>query len=372
VVRDGTPGSDLVSGLFDTTLTIVLFLAILVVLVLVHEVGHFVVARLTGVRVHEFGVGFPPRLARLGSDGETEYTLNWLPLGGFVRMEGEEGESEDPRAFVRQGLGKRLTILVAGVVMNLALAFVIFTVIAWTFEPVAETRVESVSAGSPAASVGLVEGDVITKVDGRTFPYFDNLAPTAYMRDRAGQQVTLTVERASGQTEELPVTLRGAEDVAAGKGALGIGARFTLGNTIERTPLEAIRLGAERTVEACGMVLGALRDLVVSVVSDPGSAPPVSGPIGIAQAIGTVRTQAPPVVLFWLVAVLSANLAVVNILPFPPLDGGRMAVALIQAVTRNRINVRLERATYFIGFLLLMAFILWVSYFDIVRGSAGA
>ncbi len=128
------------------------------------------------------------------------------------------------------------------------------------------------------------------------------------------------------------MTLRGAEDVAAGKGALGIGARFVLGDTVQRSPLDAIRIGAQRTVEACGMVLGALRDLVVSVVSDPGSAPPVSGPIGIAQAIGTVRTQAPPVVLFWLVAVLSANLAVVNILPFPPLDGGRVAVALIQAV----------------------------------------
>lgn len=360
------------NGLFDTGLTIILFIAIIGVLVLVHEVGHFVAARLSGVRVHEFGIGFPPRMVRLGNDGETDYTLNWLlPLGGFVRLEGEEGESDDPRSFVRQGLGKRLGILVAGVVMNLALAFVIFAIIAWTFEPVAETRVESVAPGSPAASIGLVGGDVITKVDGRSFPYFDNLAPTTYMRDRAGQQVTITVERASGETADLPVTLRGAEDVAAGKGALGIGARYVLGDTIERTPLEAIQTGARRTVEACGMVLGALRDLVASVVSNPGSAPPVAGPIGIAQAVGTVRTQAPPVVLFWLVAVLSANLAVVNILPFPPLDGGRMAVALIQAGTRNRINVRLERATYLIGFLLLMVFLLWVSYFDIVRGSVG-
>jgi regulator of sigma E protease len=361
-----------VSGLLDTGVTVLIFLAILVVLVLVHEVGHFVAARVRGVRVNEFGIGFPPKAVRLWNDGETDYTLNWLPLGGYVRMEGEEGESEDPRAFVRQGLGTRLFILVSGVVMNLALAFVIFTVIAWNFEPVAETRVESVSEGSPAASIGLVAGDVITRVDGRTFPYFENVAPTTYMRDRAGQQVTITVERASGETADVPVTLRGPEDVAAGKGALGIGARFVLGETVQRSPLDAIRIGAQRTVEACGMVLGALRDLVTSIVSNPGQAPPVAGPIGIAQAVGTVRSQAPPVVLLWLIAVLSANLAVVNILPFPPLDGGRVAVALIQAVTRNRINLRLERATYLIGFILLMAFILWVSYFDIIRGGIGA
>jgi regulator of sigma E protease len=359
------------SSLLDSGLTVMVFLAILVVLVLVHEVGHFIVARLSGVRVHEFGIGFPPRLARLASDGETDYTLNWLPLGGFVRLEGEEGESDDPRAFVRQGLGRRLAILAAGVVMNLALAFMIFAIIAWGFEPTVETRVESVLAGSPAASIGLVEGDVITRVDGRSFPYFDNVAPTAYMRERAGQEVTITVRHPSGQTVDLAVTLRSPEDVAAGQGALGIGARFVLGDAVTRSPGEALRLGASRTLEACGLVLGALRDLVLSVANNPGQAPPVAGPIGIAQAVGTIRTQAPPVVLFWLVAVLSANLAVVNILPLPPLDGGRVAVALIQAGTGNRINVSLERATYFIGFLLLMAFILWVSYFDILRAGTG-
>ena len=360
------------TGLLDTALTVLIFLAIIVALVLVHEVGHFVAARARGVRVNEFGIGFPPKLVRLWNDGETEYTLNWLPLGGYVRMEGEEGESDDPRSFVRQGLGTRLLILLSGVAMNFALAFLIFTIIAWNFEPTAETRVESVAAGSPASTIGLVEGDVITKVDGRSFPYFENVAPTTYMRERAGQQVTITVERSSGETVELPVTLRGPEDVAAGKGALGIGARYVLGDTVPRSPLDAVRIGAQRTLEACALVLGALGDLVTSIVSNPGQAPPVAGPIGIAQAVGTVRSQAPPVVLFWLIAVISANLAVVNLLPFPPLDGGRIAFALIQAVTRNRISVRLERATYFIGFILVMAFILWVSYFDIVRGGIGA
>lgn len=360
------------SGFLNAGTTIALFLAILVGLVVAHELGHFIVARLSGVRVHEFGIGFPPRAARLGSDGETEYTLNWLPIGGFVRLEGEEGGSDDPRSFSQKPLRVRITILVAGVAMNLLLAFVIFTVIAAALEPTADARVESVVPGSPAASIGLQPGDVITGVDGRTFPYFDGEAPTAYTLAHAGDRVTLTVRHPDGATQEIPVTLRGQASVAAGKGALGITARIVTGTIVRRSLLAAVGVGADRTAQACGLIVGALGQLVTSVASNPGAAPPVSGPIGIAEVVGTVRTEAPPVVLLWLVGLLSANLAVVNVLPFPPLDGGRIAVAVLQTASRNRISVSLERATYFVGFMLLFGFLIWVSYFDIVRGGAGS
>jgi len=118
-------------GLGNGLINVVLLLVILVGLVLIHEFGHFFVSRRAGVRVHEFGIGFPPRARVLGSDGETTYTLNWLPIGGFVKLEGEEGESVDPRAFVNQGLAKRLAILLSGVTMNIILAFVIYFVIAY-------------------------------------------------------------------------------------------------------------------------------------------------------------------------------------------------------------------------------------------------
>jgi regulator of sigma E protease len=360
------------SGFVSAGITLVVFLLILVGLVVAHEFGHFLVARLARVRVHEFGIGFPPRAKRLGSDGETEYTLNWLPIGGFVRLEGEDGDSDDPRSFTRQSLPVRVAILLAGVAMNVLLAFVIFTVIAAALEPLVDVRIEQVTPGSPAASAGLVPGDVITGVDGRTFPYFDNVAPTDYMRERPGQQVTLDLTRPGGTAMTQVVTLRDAADIAAGKGALGVEVRFTVGPTVQRDPLTALGVGASRTLEACGLVLGALRDLVASVAANPGAAPPVSGPIGIAEAVGTVRTQQPPVMLLWLIGLLSANLAVVNVLPFPPLDGGRILVAVLQAATRNRISVSLERTTYFIGFVLLFGFLLWVSYFDIVRGAAGS
>src|SRR5919106_2862043 len=121
----------MIDGLID----ILLLLSILVVLVVIHEFGHFIVARRAKVRVHEFGIGFPPRAKVLGNDGETTYTLNWLPIGGFVRLEGEEGESYNPRSFVRQRLGTRLLILLAGVAMNFVLAFLIFSLIAGLADP---------------------------------------------------------------------------------------------------------------------------------------------------------------------------------------------------------------------------------------------
>ena len=362
----------MINGLLDNAITVVVFLVILMVIVLVHEFGHFATARISGVRVHEFGVGFPPRARRLWSDGETEYTLNWLPIGGFVRLEGEDDESDDPRSFARQRLSVRIAILCAGVAMNFLLAVAIFTAIAFAFEPTAEVRVDAVSAGSPAATAGLQPSDVITAVDGRVFPYFDNVAPTTYLHDRPSTAVVLTVRGPDGVVRDVHLTTRDAADIAAGKGALGITARITLGDSVHRSPVEAVRLGVQRTVDASILVLGALRDLVQRVATNPGAAPPVSGPIGIAQAVGTVRTQAPPVVLLWLVGLLSANLAIINILPFPPLDGGKVAVQLIQAVTRNRISTNIERATYLIGFVLIFAFVIWVSYFDIVRHGAGA
>ncbi len=360
------------SGILNSGITIVLFLAILVVLVLVHEFGHFVVARLSGVRVHEFGIGFPPRAARLGSDGETEYTLNWLPIGGFVRLEGEDGDSDDPRSFTRKSFPVRAAILVAGVAMNLLLAFLIFTLIAAALEPNADARVESVVPGTPAAAIGLQPGDLITAVNGQSFPYFDAQAPTSYTLAHAGDRVTLTVRTMSGSVEQIPVTLQDQAAVNAGRGALGITARIVPGSIVQRSLPAAIGVGADRTLQACGMIVGALGQLVTSVASNPGAAPPVSGPIGIAEAVGTVRTEAPPVVMLWLIALLSANLAVVNVLPFPPLDGGRIVVSALQTATRNRISATLERATYFVGFMLLFGFLIWVSYFDLVRGGIGS
>jgi len=370
-------------GLGNGVINVVILLVILVGLVVIHEFGHFIVARRAGVTVHEFGIGFPPRALTYHTDKHgTMYTLNWLPIGGFVRMEGEDGESDDPNAFVHRRLRTRLTILLAGVGMNILLAFVIFTGIALLSDPVANVRVAQVQPNSPAASVGLVggqptgtdaqgnptydnSGDVITAIDGKLFPIFDQVdQPTpslAYLRAHAGQQVTLTIQSADGATRQVPVTLR--VPATPDQGTLGILVQPDLVQaSITHDPISAVELGARRTVDAATLILRGLGDLVSNITN-----PQVSGPVGIVSDIGVVRSSLPPVYLIWFIGLLSANLAVVNVLPFPPLDGGRVAVSLIQAATGNRIGEAAERLVYLTGFVLLMALLAWVTYNDILR-----
>jgi len=211
-----------------------------------------------------------------------------------------------------------------------------------------------------------VPGDRIVAVDGQRFAWFNDPTgrsgtPLVYLREHAGQEVVLTVERVSGGVEEIPVTLRDAE-AAVTQGALGVRSPvLRVGENIQRSPLEAIRVGAQRTIEACGLILIAVRDLFANIAD-----PQVSGPLGILGAVGTVR-ELPPVYFVYLVALLSANLAVVNALPLPPMDGGRVAVSLVKAVSGNRISVRAERLTYAVGFMLLMAFLVYITIFDIAR-----
>jgi regulator of sigma E protease len=370
-------------GLGNGLINVVLLLVILVGLVVIHEFGHFIVARRAGVRVHEFGIGFPPRALTYHTDKQgTAYTLNWLPIGGFVRMEGEEGESHDPHSFVRQGLGRRLAILLAGVTMNILLAFVIFTGIALFADPVSIATIGGVVPDSPAASIGLIggkqidttdtgipiyddSGDKIVAIDGQRFYALDaiSLADTpqgAYLRAHAGQTVSLSVRHPDGTEQTYQVTLRTPEQ--ADQGALGVRFASLTTEDTQRPFLDAVATGFHRTVDAATLILRGLGDLVTNITN-----PPIAGPVGIVTIVGQVRSSLPPVFLLWFIGLLSANLAIVNALPFPPLDGGRVAVALIQKATGNRIGEKAERLAYLTGFVALMLLIVWVTFFDIQR-----
>jgi regulator of sigma E protease len=355
------------TSLVQSVITLVVFLAMLGLLVIVHELGHFVVARLAGVRVLEFGIGFPPRARVLRSEGETLYTLNWLPIGGFVKLEGEDGDSKDPRSFVSASLPVKLIILVAGVAMNLVLAFAIMTAIALLPNPALAYKVSEVQADSPAATAGLAVGDDILAIDGT---YYDQYGPTTLevLRASAGQTVALTVQHADGRLEDVPVTLR----TDTSHGALGISAQGRLTDrTIAHDPVTALGLGADRTGRAFLLILRGLGELGDSIINRPTEAPPVQGPVGIAVGVGEVFWQQGPIATLFLAGLLSANLALVNILPLPPLDGGRMLVILIKAVVGKRLSIQAERLSYVVGFAFLMAFLAWITFFDIARQVGG-
>ncbi len=356
--------------IFQGAIGVVLFFAILGILVLVHELGHFVLARRAGVRVHEFGIGFPPRAKVLRNDGETLYSLNWLPIGGFVKLEGEDGDSDDPRSFVRAPFLTKQAILIAGVAMNLVLALVIMIAIAWAPQRILALQIGKVVEGSPAAAAGVTAGSQLVSIDGVTYDQFDRgTAVVDDLKAKAGQTVTLGMRDIGGDPFTVDVTLRPPEQVTQDQGALGIGdlTVVLLDETFTRTPADALATGVDRTVAAFGLILDGLGQLVSSIVSNPTAAPPVTGPIGIAGQVSDVFWQAGPMATLYLAALLSANLALVNLLPFPPLDGGRMLMIAIKSLVGTRLTVKAEQLTYAVGFVMLFSLLIWITFFDVAN-----
>ena len=402
----------------QSLITIVLFFLVLGLLVLVHELGHFLTARAANVRVLEFGIGFPPR-SRILREGPvdpqdedwdrrvrdetinslrahnpdaleefldqepertkgTQYTLNWLPIGGFVKLGGEDGDDiRNPRSFSSKPLLTRLWILVAGVLMNVILAFVIFAGIAWLASPYVGLKIDSVVAGSPAESAGLQAGEAIYALDGKQYQFLLGESVLVDLSERPGETVTLTVVGSDGTRRDVDVTLRDAEAIARGEGALGIKRSaegwepYWTNEYAQNDPVTALRTGWNQLTGALFLIVGGLGTLVSAVASDPTAAPPVSGPVGIATQLGDIFWGAGPILTLYVAAILSANLAVVNILPFPPLDGGRMLMITLKSLFGARISLRAEQLTYMLGFVFLFAFLIWITGNDILRSLGG-
>jgi len=373
----------------DVVTTIAAFLGVLVVLVVVHELGHFLAAKAAGITVLEFAVGFPPRIGSRVWRG-TRYSLNWLPLGGFVKMLGEDGDIEAKKmrasglseaaieqamegAFNRKPLGVRLAVLLAGVLMNFLLAGVLFSIFFAmpAFQPRGGIVIDSIQASSPAKAAGLQAGDVIVSADDKR--YVDPTQLSAYMRTRAGQEVDLEVRR-DGDTMQVAVTPRRLTDaqLRQGIGAVGFGWHA---ERIEQTaapasnPFEAVGMGFAGPDGAVGLAVqlpGALVDSIGGILGLNPDAGQALGPIGIAEQTGRFL-EGPFQGFLYFVGLLSINLAVVNVLPFPPLDGGRILVVVAEAIGRRRLPAERAALIYFTGFMVLLALVILISIQDVQR-----
>jgi regulator of sigma E protease len=369
--------------------TVGAFILVLVVLVLVHEVGHFVAAKLAGITVEEFGIGFPPRIASMRRGG-TRYSLNWIPLGGFVKMLGEDGDVEVRRlreqgmsepeiaramegAFNRKPVAVRLAVLLAGVAMNFLLAVVLFAAAFSVPLPYGRgpLTVNEIQAGSPADG-NLRVGDVVVGVDGRTFDRSAEL--TEYLRERGGEPVRLEVVR-DGDEIEVPVTPRelSEEDLARGVGPVGFGYRpEAIGEDppIASGFLDAVSEGLTATWAIATQIPGGLADAVGGLLGLNPNAGDARGPIGIAQETGEML-ESPLFDQLLFVGLLSVNLAVLNVLPFPPLDGGRIVVVVLEALRRRKLPPEREALIYLTGFAVLIALVILISIQDIQRLITG-
>ena len=369
--------------IFTSLLTgFLVFIVLLGPLMLIHELGHFVVAKKAGIRVEEFGLGLPPRAAHLFKLGETEYTLNWLPIGAFVRMTGEENP-EDPRSFAAQPKRWRLATLAAGPLMNFLGGFVILT-LAYLFFATQPTefryRINQVMAGSPAEQIGLQPGDAILAVNG--VDMIQKLEPASGVQPDVGA-LRRQVRQFIGQPIEIVVLRVGEpEQIVRLSGRLppDANAEAPLGVSllIEVTKSERVAYTLPEALLAAGLEVGAaiaaLVQLPVRLVNQtlaleqlrPISVVGITN-IGVELIDSSVTESQGLMPFLRFTAVVSIAIALTNLLPLPALDGGRILFILIEALRGRRVDPRREQWVHAIGFAFLLALSVVVIIMDIVN-----
>lgn len=351
-------------------LGIVLF----VLLVVVHEYGHLIAAKKSGVEVEEFGIGFPPRAKVLTKKSGTVYTLNWLPIGGFVKLKGEHDSATEKGSFGAARFYQKALIIGAGVVMNWLTAIVIFTVLALVgmpqlidnqFKVASDANVASqevfagfIEEGSPADKAGVKQGDRIFKVNDTQITSSEQLRNVT--RDNAGK----TVDVLFGKDDDIK-TKSVALRTDASKGAFGVGpGEKTLVRSTWSAPLVGIGTTAQFTFETVKGLGGALGNLFIG--NGAKASESVTGPVGIVVVLKELASQGLVFVLF-LIGIISVSLAVMNSLPIPALDGGRLFVMGLYKLLKKPLSKETEEKIHGTGMLVLLALAALITVIDVKR-----
>ncbi|MEK7203284.1 MAG: RIP metalloprotease RseP [Patescibacteria group bacterium] len=381
-------------------LTIITFILVLSFLVFVHEIGHFFVAKKFKVKVEEFGLGFPPRVFGLqvwkepefsakkwrlikGSKDITEadqkfgtvYSLNWLPLGGFVKIKGENGEGqEDKESFISRPIWQRFLILSAGVTMNIVMAMIIIIIgfmigLPQALEDVGQQalitdrkiQIVQVLKDSPAAKAELKIGDVIMSINNQQFDNYNSLQK--YVADRPGEKLNYTLKRGKAEITSLIIP-----EIRKETNQAGVGIAIVETGTVKYPWYLAIWHGIKTTFILMWMIIVAFYELIKGLIFGHGLSVELAGPVGVATLTGEVARMG-FVYLMQFVALLSINLAIINFLPFPALDGGRVLFLIIEKFKGSPIKRELENVIHNIGFAFLMLLVFVITYKDIAKFS---
>jgi regulator of sigma E protease len=363
---------------------IFVFIVVLVVLIVVHELGHFIAAKLSGMRVDEFGLGYPPRAVTLAKVGETRYTLNWIPFGGFVKIYGEDAllrqgpEGQGGRAFIAKPRILQAFVLVAGIAMNLLFAYVLIAgaLVAGTPRALSpdelatahatQLAVADVLPGSPAARAGLVAGDLIigAKDTVGQWKAADPESFSKFIAASEGDAVTLDVKR---EGKEQTISARPMAGVAKSdptRYALGVEVA-TIG-IIPLSPSTALKEGATLTWGVITLTAQGLWHFFYSALTLTADLSQVAGPVGIAGVVGAASLQGIGGFLS-IVAIISINLALINLIPVPALDGGRLLFVIIESIIRRPIKPVVARSLNMAGFALLLLLMVVVTTHDIFK-----
>lgn len=329
-------------------MTVIYAILLFMVLIFVHEFGHFIAAKACNVKVNEFAIGMGPAILKK-QKGETLYAVRAIPIGGFCAMEGEDEESEDERAFNNKKSWQKIIILVAGAFMNLLLCIIIMSTISFA-SGVATTTISGLTPGGPAEQAGLMSGDVIIEIDGREVAEWQDVSK--FIGEAEDEFVSFKVMR-DGASVELIVGTTISED---GRKVVGI-----LPKTAHK-PLYSLVNGTKSTFSMAISMVDILKGLFTGGVSTD----ELTGPVGIVAVVNDSASLGFIYIAF-LTAMISLNLAIVNMLPFPALDGGRVIFVIIRMITGKAITDEIEGKVHFIGIMLLFALMIYVTWNDIER-----
>lgn len=371
--------------------TIIIFVLVLSLLVFVHEMGHFISARKLGVKSDEFGFGFPPRVfgfyksdngkwkkvwgnKNVTDNVDTIYSINAVPLGGFVKIKGQDGEEkQDSDSFASKKIWKRAIILSSGVLMNIALAAVLISIGLMIGFPQAvdkanlpksvklseeKIQITQVLSDYPASEAGLKVTDVILSINNEEVKIEDDVQ--RLIAQSPTEEIAITISR-NKEIKELKLIPKSEED---GRKLIGIG--FSQTAIISYPWYQAIWEGIKMTGYLLWAIVYSLFDVVRNLIIGHPAAVEVAGPIGIADLTGQMARMG-LIYLIQFTALLSLNLAVINILPFPALDGGRLLFLLIEKIKGKPVKQSMEAIFHNLGFALLMALVIWVTFKDIVK-----
>ncbi|MFH0765777.1 MAG: RIP metalloprotease RseP [Calditrichota bacterium] len=350
--------------------TLISFIIVIGIIIFFHELGHFITAKLSGVRVETFSLGFPPKM--IGKKiGETEYQIAWVPLGGYVKMAGmldesfdEDFDKNDPRGFLNQPLLKKILIITGGVIMNILLAFILYTGLT-AVEGVGKlkgTVISLVTEGTPAAKAGLQPGDRITEIEGQLVAEWEEL--TRIIRRYPDIPITIKWERQDSVLSR-EITPLSVPDINLDTGEKGSVGKLGIAGTLELTPVslpQSVLYGAAHVVGIVHLNILSLKMLI----SGQAGVSDLTGPLGIARMSGdSARSGIANFIAF--IAFISVSIGFLNILPIPMLDGGHLVFILIEAVIRRPIPDKIKMNLMRVGLAALLLLMIVVSYHDILR-----
>ncbi len=344
-------------------ITLLLFILILGITVFVHELGHFIFAKIVGIHVYEFSLGFGPTIVKKIAKDKTQYSIRAIPLGGFVSLAGEEVEvdrnKQKGKNIQDKNLFQRFLVMFMGVGFNFIFAFLVLLFIGFIYgAPNLDPIIKGVTPNYPAAVAGLEENDKVLSINNKKVTYIDDISLYITLAD-LNKDLVVEVEKENGKNETYQIEAIKEKDEKGEE-------KYIIGISLEKVPEKGFLKSFEYAIKQELAMFKQMFAVLGSLITGKLSVNQLSGPVGIYSIVGDVKSQGLNAILY-LIALLSINVGVINLIPLPAFDGGRILFVIIEKIKGSPINPKVENTIHSIGFILLMILMIYVTFNDIIK-----